>query len=297
MKATSQQLWLRHEDLHLTPQCPFRVKLGAYRRGGKLPYLSIHQELELGIALRGKVWQRFGDLERLCQTGDFWFSGMWEPHAFHVEEAPCETVVLMLCPSVLEGPDLPEAPGVDWAMPFTAPQPERPVPDDALRPRVLDLAERMRDCYETGGPAWMPRMRFLLMEFLLMVLEPNGAGQPPRLAMSEAHRRIVPALELVTRSRRLVTNEEGAAACGMSRSTFVRQFSRLVGVSYARYGLRQRFGKAARALVETNRPIKAIAHDWGFTDQSHFHRVFRQFAGCSPKAYRDRHRHGVAAPP
>jgi AraC-like DNA-binding protein len=297
MKATSSRLWLRHEDLHLTRSCPFRVKLGDYAATGRLPYLSIHQELELGIALRGRVWRRFGDIERLCAPGDFWFCGMWEPHGFRVDSAPCETVVLMMTPSIVSELSLPEAPGVAWAMPFTAPQPERPAPDESLRPRVLDLAHRMRDCYAGGGASWMPRMRLLLMEFLLLVLEKHGAEQPARLAMSEAHRRIVPALELVTRSRRLVTNEEGAEACGMSRSTFVRHFSRLVGVSYARFGLRQRFGKAASELVETNRPIKAIAADWGFTDQSHFHRVFRQFAGCSPRAYRDRHRHGVASPP
>jgi AraC-like DNA-binding protein len=86
----------------------------------------------------------------------------------------------------------------------------------------------------------------------------------------------------------MVRCEEAAAACGLSVNGLNQQFRKLMGATFADYALRYRFGGAARDLVETGDPIKAIARRWGFTDTSHLHRVFRRFAKCTPAEYRKR---------
>ena len=43
---------------------------------------------------------------------------------------------------------------------------------------------------------------------------------------------------------------------------------------------------AANALASTDLPVKEIANEWGFTDQSHMHRLFLKYYSCSPNEYR-----------
>lgn len=79
-----------------------------------------------------------------------------------------------------------------------------------------------------------------------------------------------------------------AAAAGLSRSQFDRQFRRLFGCSPREYLLRIRVGAAARLLEETARTTTDIAQATGFFDHSHFSRTFRRLMGCTPLAFRRR---------
>jgi len=44
--------------------------------------------------------------------------------------------------------------------------------------------------------------------------------------------------------------------------------------------------KAMPLLLDSNNSLTAIAHQTGFSDQSHFNRVFKAFFNTSPSAYR-----------
>ncbi|MEO5958090.1 MAG: helix-turn-helix domain-containing protein [Opitutaceae bacterium] len=44
---------------------------------------------------------------------------------------------------------------------------------------------------------------------------------------------------------------------------------------------------AARALRQSEVPIKEISHRLGFQNQYHFSRVFRRYLGSPPSTYRD----------
>jgi len=103
---------------------------------------------------------------------------------------------------------------------------------------------------------------------------------------SELMIKITPAINLAFSSRALVTNLAAAKACGLSRDCFIRSFRSLMGVSFRQFAVRHRLSKAAEQLLKTDLPIKAIAHEWGFTDASHLHRLFTQHYGCTPQAYR-----------
>ena len=50
-----------------------------------------------------------------------------------------------------------------------------------------------------------------------------------------------------------------------------------------------RIQAARRLLSTTNRALADIAHETGFTDQSHFTRCFRETTGLTPGDYRGRY--------
>jgi AraC family transcriptional regulator len=81
-----------------------------------------------------------------------------------------------------------------------------------------------------------------------------------------------------------------AAHCGLSRSHFEKAFKVSVGTPPHRWLVRQRVQRATEMLEHTNDGIGSIAASCGFTDQSHFTRVFGAVVGSSPAAWRRQRR-------
>ena len=52
------------------------------------------------------------------------------------------------------------------------------------------------------------------------------------------------------------------------------------------YQLARRINKA-KTLLRYGTDIASVAVDLGFTDQSHFHRNFKQIVAATPKQYKD----------
>lgn len=77
-----------------------------------------------------------------------------------------------------------------------------------------------------------------------------------------------------------------AAERGMSRSHFSHYFRARTGLTPARFMTEVRLQEAARGLLATNKPLKQIAGEWGFTNVNHFGKVFRRFLHASPAVYR-----------
>jgi transcriptional regulator GlxA family with amidase domain len=87
-----------------------------------------------------------------------------------------------------------------------------------------------------------------------------------------------------------VSLRELAVIAGLSAGHFSRAFRQSVGVSPHRYLQQRRVATAADLIRSTNRPLVEIALSVGFSDQSHFTRVFARARGETPTAFRRRHR-------
>lgn len=123
----------------------------------------------------------------------------------------------------------------------------------ALQSAVLELiAQAVRIDDEGTRPAWMPRVLERLRD---------TPGSTPSLG-------------------------ELAALAGVHPAHLARTFKRLQGVSVGEYHRYLRVALACRALRNSARPIAEIAADAGFSDQSHFGRVFRKLTGRTPSDYR-----------
>jgi AraC family transcriptional regulator len=72
----------------------------------------------------------------------------------------------------------------------------------------------------------------------------------------------------------------------ISTSHFSRMFRSTFGVTPYQFVMRERVEEAKTMLVESKLSSSQIALTIGFSSQSHFVKVFRRFAGVSPKQYR-----------
>jgi AraC family transcriptional regulator len=83
-----------------------------------------------------------------------------------------------------------------------------------------------------------------------------------------------------------VVAQELADACGLSVRHFQRAFQRLTGMPPHRWRTNERVEHAKRLIEQNQHSLLEIALACGFSDQSHFSRVFGKVVGCSPNAYR-----------
>jgi AraC-like DNA-binding protein len=87
-----------------------------------------------------------------------------------------------------------------------------------------------------------------------------------------------------------ISLRELADIAGLSAGHFCRAFKQSVGVSPHRYLLQRRIAAAAELIRDTDRPLAEVALRVGFSDQSHFTRVFARESGETPSVFRHRYR-------
>jgi AraC family transcriptional regulator len=83
-----------------------------------------------------------------------------------------------------------------------------------------------------------------------------------------------------------VTLNDVAAQCRLSPAQFARAFAQTTGVLPNEWLLRYRIDEAKAMMLETSSNMSDIAKSCGFTDKSHFTRVFMRVAGSNPGAWR-----------
>jgi AraC-like DNA-binding protein len=81
-----------------------------------------------------------------------------------------------------------------------------------------------------------------------------------------------------------------ARIAGLSMSYFSRAFKQSIGMSPYRYVVMRRLTAAAELIRKTSMPLSEVAIEVGFSDQSHFTRLFAQMTGETPGALRRRYR-------
>jgi AraC family transcriptional regulator len=83
-----------------------------------------------------------------------------------------------------------------------------------------------------------------------------------------------------------ITLEELAGECDLSRSHFARAFRKTTGRPPHRWLVEQRIERAKDMLLKSDLPLADIADVCGFSDQSHFTRVFGAALGVAPGEWR-----------
>lgn len=80
---------------------------------------------------------------------------------------------------------------------------------------------------------------------------------------------------------KIVSLEEIAALCHLSETRFLHLFKEKTNLNFRRYQL---WNKLIRSLPYLrNQSITNTAHQFGFTDSSHYNRTFKETFGLSPK--------------
>lgn len=81
-----------------------------------------------------------------------------------------------------------------------------------------------------------------------------------------------------------------AERCQMGIHRFTRSFKASTGLSPYQYFIRRKMEKAKHSLQGRSQSLAEIAHQLGFSSQSHFSSVFRRLTQMTPSEYRRKHR-------
>ena len=84
-----------------------------------------------------------------------------------------------------------------------------------------------------------------------------------------------------------IVMHEIAAQLGVSARTLVRGFEKHLKLSPTEFFRAMRMAHGRWELLNTHKPISGIALDNGFSDASHFIRLYRKYYGVTPAAARD----------
>ena len=153
----------------------------------------------------------------------------------------------------------------------------------------FDIIVREMTQPRTGSRAML---RVLFQECLIEMLRQHAESKDCHLEWLQALEkpRLSKALECIIEDPgQPYTLESLASLCMMSRSTFATQFMKSFGRSAMDFVKEVRLRAAARMLVQTDFPIKAICTKVGYESRSHFTQTFSKFFGSSPGEYREYH--------
>ncbi len=88
-----------------------------------------------------------------------------------------------------------------------------------------------------------------------------------------------------------LTLEDITSRLNLSESYFIRLFKRKMGITPMKYYTRLKIEAATYMLTNTNMGIVSIADRLKFYSEFHFSRIFKQYTGLSPTAYRRNYIH------
>ena len=86
-----------------------------------------------------------------------------------------------------------------------------------------------------------------------------------------------------------ITLESLASMACLSKYHFCRRFKKETGMTCTRYINWVRIEKSKKLLLDRRLTISDVCYDTGFNDLTYFERVFREFVGICPSAYRKRY--------
>jgi len=156
--------------------------------------------------------------------------------------------------------------------------------------RVWTLADLLADECANAGASDQTYGESLALAIFYNLFRLGEADQQERRPMQltpKQLRRVIEHIEQCSSDN--VQLKDLAEMTGLSQSYFSRAFKASTGLPPHRWHLTTRIRRAQQVLLETDDPLVEVALASGFSDQSHFTRVFSKIAGESPGAWRRKH--------
>lgn len=130
------------------------------------------------------------------------------------------------------------------------------------------------------------RLATLLDRFVLKPREPTAMRSRPAPGGLTSSQTVRAEAFLAAHFAEDVTLNDVATQCQLSPAHFARAFAQTTGMLPNEWLLRYRIDEAKAMMLETSSNMSDIAKACGFTDKSHFTRVFMRVAGSNPGTWR-----------
>lgn len=240
--------------------------------------------LLLGVSLSGRHGRhilRDGRMQRFdFAPGSIYLRSFAEPYVAQIA-TPFDFLLIEMPKDALSSAADTTAARIAATLPTVQAEPD---------PVIFHLAQALLPALERPGG-----VSALVVDQIALAMQMHLLTRFAGLAtMSSKERRLSSVQELRAKEL-LLTNLRGdllvadlAAACGLSRSVFMRAFKATTGATPHQWLLGQRIERAKILLATTRMPIAEIASRSGFADQSHLTRTFTRALGVPPGAWRER---------
>ncbi len=168
-------------------------------------------------------------------------------------------------------------------------------PDVSIPPMIPMTADRLSQVLRTAGidvgklnRSAENAMRLAIVASLVETLVPAPPAYTCRSAVPGlSNRRLMRVLAYIdAHIGEPITLANLAAAAGLSRMYFARQFRAATGIRPHEYVLRRRIERAQQLLTATSDALVDIALSVGFQTQAHFTTVFKKIVGNTPRQWR-----------
>lgn len=141
---------------------------------------------------------------------------------------------------------------------------------------------------ESEGYEFTAREQLSRLIFLLSCHTPAAQKRPAAKRQRDGERMKAMLQFIQEHLAEELTLSQIAQSANISANECLRCFRSVVGSSPIQYVRLLRLQKAAGLLSSTDLPISDIAFRCGFQEMSYFAKLFRQWQGCTPSAYRSR---------
>jgi len=194
-----------------------------------------------------------------------------------IDEGSTTVLILSLSPSVVRAAAKEMGLSLEVVSIQPLPQPRNPQADQAGSALEAEL-----EAYEPHGRLYADNLDLALAAHLLRRCAPTASGRTERGLSKRRLKRVVDYVhEHLAQDLSLIAL---ARVADMSPSHFKVLFKQSVGVPVHQYVIRSRVQYAIELLIADRLPLKDIALQAGFADQSHMARCVRRLTGMAPSA-------------
>lgn len=160
-----------------------------------------------------------------------------------------------------------------------------PATSQRVKQLLKAIGENLR---KPSDPFWPCRSRTCLLELLFLLFRLSiSANRIDELPLkNEAGRADQIILYLVRNYQQKITIEDLTKTFNLNRNSLYKLFHEATGVPLITYLIKLRIKMAAVLLEETSLPVAEIMEQVGYSDLTHFGRIFKKEMGCTPNGYR-----------
>lgn len=255
---------------------------------------------ELLYLHKGRCTQTINGEKVSMNPGDLFLFSPSDKHSYEIEEDGSILMILLLHPSLVEGPlfHLLEDTLLQNYFTNTLFHPEMnqsflffPYTEGT---RVIGLINvLMRECFEQNKyflqyvESTLSSLFIELARSYQKTLEENVVDDAGFLNV----------INYIRQNKSSVTLESAAKDLGYHPNYLSKLIKQKMGKTFSEILLESKITEASFLLKNTDLPIEKIIKKVGFYDNSHFHRVFKKKYGVTPVAYRKSYQNTAEMPP